>query len=257
MWFDTHCHLQYPDVAEAAVTRAVEAGVGRMVCVGTDADTSAEAVAVASAHPGRVWATVGVHPHDAAGGLDDALWSLAEGPAVVAIGECGLDYHYDHSPRQDQREVFARQVEVAARTGLTLVVHSRQAWDDTFSILRSVGPGRVVMHCFTGGPHEARRALDLGAWLSFSGIVTFKTADDVRAAAALVPLDRLLVETDSPYLAPVPHRGRPNEPALVPIVGGAVAATRGVAVDVVRDASWQNAHDAFGLEVPQERSPGL
>ena len=256
MWFDTHCHLQYEDISEGALERAADAGVDRMVCVGTDADTSAEAVAIASSHPGRVWATVGVHPHDASDGLGDAVAHLATARAVVAIGECGLDYHYDHSPREDQRAVFAHQVEMALERQVALVVHSRQAWDDTFEILSAGGAERVVMHCFTGGPREARRALDLGAWVSFSGIVTFKGADEVRAAAALVPLDRLLVETDSPYLAPVPYRGRPNEPALVPVVGAAVARARGVPVDTVREATWENAHVAFGLRVPDSDVPG-
>jgi len=132
---------------------------------------------------------------------------------VVGIGECGLDYHYDFSPRPAQREAFAAQVALANSSGLALVVHTRAAWDDTFDILQAQGvPERTVFHCFTGGAHEARRALDLGAWLSFSGIVTFKNATDIREAAALCPLDRLLVETDSPYLAPVPYRGQPNRP---------------------------------------------
>ena len=255
MWFDTHCHLQYEGISEGALARAADAGVARMVCVGTDADTSAEAVAIATSHPGRVWATVGVHPHDAGAGVGDFVGRLASAGPVVAIGECGLDYHYDHSPREDQRVVFAQQVEMAVERGLALVVHSRQAWDDTFEILSAGGAERVVMHCFTGGPQEARRALDLGAWVSFSGIVTFKSAEDVRAAAALVPLDRLLVETDSPYLAPVPYRGRANEPALVPIVGAAIARARGVPVDIVREATWENAHAAFGLGIPDQDAP--
>ncbi len=133
---------------------------------------------------------------------------------VVGIGECGLDYHYDHSPRPVQREAFALQIELAHRHGLALVIHTREAWEDTFDILGAAGvPERTIVHCFTGGPEEARRCLDLGASLSFSGVVTFKNADDVRQAAALCPWDRLLVETDSPFLAPVPHRGTLNEPS--------------------------------------------
>ena len=146
-----------------------------------------------------------------ASGIDGIEALLAE-PEVVAVGECGLDYHYDHSPRDVQREVFAAQIALAHAHDLALVIHTREAWDDTFDILAAEGvPERTVFHCFTGGPDEARRCLDLGAYLSFSGIVTFPTADDVRAAAALCPLDRLLVETDAPYLAPVPHRGERNE----------------------------------------------
>ena len=209
--------------------RAAAAGVGRMICIGTDAEQSAAAIDIARRHPDRVWATVGVHPHDAKQQAGRHR-PPADAPEVVAVGECGLDYHYDHSPRPVQREVFAAQIALAAEHGLALVVHTREAWDDTFAIL-AAGPRRpTVFHCFTGGPGEARRALDLGAWLSFSGIVTFKTAGDVRAAAALAPLDRILVETDSPYLTPVPHRGTPNQPAFVPLVGAAVAAARGVPV---------------------------
>jgi TatD DNase family protein len=147
-----------------------------------------------------------------------------------------------------QREVFAAQVALAHAHGLALVVHTREAWDDTFAVLAAEGiPERTVFHCFTGGPPEARRCLDLGGHLSFSGIVTFKAADDVRAAAALCPLDRLLVETDSPYLAPVPHRGRANEPAFVPLVGAGVAAAKGVDVAAVEAASWTATRHVFGL----------
>ncbi|MBO0732337.1 MAG: TatD family hydrolase, partial [Acidimicrobiaceae bacterium] len=188
MWVDSHCHVP-------AIDEARDAGVGRLILVGTDASTSAAALDVARTHDG-VWATVGLHPHDAANGMASVAPMLDHpDPVVVAVGECGLDYHYDHSPRQTQREVFAVQVGLAARLDLALVIHTREAWDDTFAILAAEGvPARTVFHCFTGGPDEARRALDVGAWLSFSGIVTFKQADDVRAAAALCPLDRLLVE---------------------------------------------------------------
>lgn len=226
------------------------AGVPRLITVGTDAAQSAAAVETARSHDG-VWATVGLHPHDAIQGVDSILGLLEHrGPEVVAIGECGLDYHYDHSPRAAQREAFAAQVALAHRCGLALVIHTREAWDDTWAILAAEGvPDRTVFHCFTGGPGEARRALDLGATLSFSGIVTFRSATDVRAAAALCPLDRVLVETDSPFLAPVPYRGRPNTPALVPVVGAAVAAARNVAARLVEEATWVNAERVFDLAV--------
>ncbi len=297
-WFDSHCHLQKEfendHVVDAAgpadegphatrlhlaVARAAEAGVTGLVCVGTGAGSSAEAVemaramrrpdSVAVAEGVEVWATVGLHPHDAVDGLSsvervlsDALdveGAAAEAggsegdrdrraPVVVAIGECGLDYHYDHSPRPVQREAFAAQVELAHRHGLALVVHSREAWDDTFAILSSEGvPQRTILHCFTGGPDEARRSLDLGAVLSFSGVVTFKNAAEVRDAAVLCPLDRLLVETDSPFLAPMPHRGTVNEPSRVPLVGAAVARAKGLDVEAVAKASTANARTAFGL----------
>jgi len=249
MWADSHCHLQYDGVAGDALDRAAEAGVGRVICIGTDAEQSRRAIEVARAHPGRVWATVGMHPHDASEGVDGLLGMLGE-PEVVGVGECGLDYHYDHSPRDVQRNAFAAQINLAAERNLALVIHTRDAWDDTLDILRSEGGAdRTVFHCFSGGPDEARLCLDLGATLSFSGIITFKTAGDLRAAAALTPLDRILVETDAPYLTPVPHRGSPNQPLYIPLIGAAVAAAKGVAVDDVERATWANTAAVFGLPV--------
>ena len=248
MWADSHCHVPYEGLDATAVDEAVAAGVGRLVSVGTDAAQSAAAVALARARP-EVWATVGLHPHDAREGVGtlDPLLSPPDA-RVVAIGECGLDYHYDHSPRGAQREAFAAQVGLARRHRLTLVIHTREAWDDTFAVLGAEGvPERTVFHCFTGGPAEARRALGLGAWLSFSGIVTFKGAGEVRDAARLCPPDRLLVETDSPYLAPVPHRGRPNRPAWVAVVGEALSEVRAEPVVAVEDATWAGTAAAFGL----------
>ena len=246
-WTDSHCHLQYDGLPGDALARAEAAGVTRMVCVGTDGPMSAQAVAVARTHPGRVWATAGLHPHDAVKGVGTIVDSL-DAPEVVAVGECGLDYHYDHSPRHTQRQVFAAQVAMANERDLALVIHTREAWDDTFAVLAAEGvPERTVFHCFSGGPDEARGALDIGAYLSFSGIVTFKNAGDVREAAALAPLDRVLVETDAPYLTPVPHRGVPNHPAMVPLVGAALAAARGCTAETVEAASWANAEAVFGL----------
>ncbi|MHB8670158.1 MAG: TatD family hydrolase, partial [Acidimicrobiales bacterium] len=208
-------------------------------------------VEIAEGRPGsdaggvELWATVGVHPHDATEGTEGILPLLGR-PRVVAVGECGLDYHYDHSPRDVQRQAFADQVALARQHRLALVVHTREAWDDTFAILAAEGvPDRTILHCFSGGPAEARRALDLGACLSFSGIVTFRSADDVRAAAGLCPVDRLLVETDAPFLTPVPHRGRPNGPAYLPLVGAAVAEVRGVPVSEVELATWANTERVF------------
>jgi TatD DNase family protein len=254
MWADSHCHLQYEGTPPDAVEAATAAGVGRMICVGTDSTESAKAIDVARAHPGRVWATVGLHPHQASDGLAGIL-PLLDAPEVRAVGECGLDYHYDHSPREVQREMFGAQVAIARNHDLALVVHTRDAWDDTFSILRAEGvPDRTIIHCFSGGPDEARRALDLGAYLSFSGIVTFKTAGDVREAAALAPLDRVLVETDAPYLTPVPHRGKPNQPAYVTVVGAAVAAAQGVPAEAVENATWVTTGVVFSLHLPESAS---
>jgi TatD DNase family protein len=254
-WIDSHCHLEPGASGAALVEEARAGGVERLITVGTDVASSRRAVEVADAHEG-VWATAGVHPHDASGGLG-GLVELLGLPQVVAVGECGLDYHYDHSPRAVQREVFAAQIGLAHEHGLALVIHTREAWPDTFDILAAEGvPERAVLHCFTGGPPEARRALDLGLSLSFSGIVTFKTAGEVRAAVALCPLERVLVETDSPYLAPEPHRGRRNRPALVPLVGAAVAQAGRWSVEEVAEASWRNAERLYRLppSLPSSRS---
>jgi TatD DNase family protein len=246
MWIDHHCHLPRDEGRAAWLAEARAAGVGGVVDVGTDVASSRAAIA-AAAELDDVWATAGVHPHDASGGID-GLEELLVDPGVVAVGECGLDYHYLHSPAPAQRDVFARQVELAHRHDLALVIHSRDAWDDTFSVLAEVGtPPRTVFHCFTGGPDEARRCLDAGASLSFSGIVTFPSAGEVRDAARLCPIDRLLVETDSPYLAPVPHRGRPNRPALVAVVGAFVADLRGRPVADLADTTSANVRALYRL----------
>ncbi|HEX2699607.1 MAG TPA: TatD family hydrolase [Acidimicrobiales bacterium] len=245
-WTDSHCHVPYEGIDTDVLARARAAGVTRMIDVGTDAEQSATAIGVAQANEG-VWATVGLHPHDAKNGVDTIVGLLGEAK-VVGVGECGLDYHYDHSPRAVQRDAFAAQIALADDHDLALVIHTREAWDDTFAMLRSEGvPDRTVFHCFTGGPNEARLALDLGAHLSFSGIVTFKTADALRAAAALCPLDRLLVETDAPFLAPVPHRGEKNQPAYVTVVGAAVAEAKGVEVGAIEAATWAAATHLFRL----------
>jgi TatD DNase family protein len=246
-WFDDHCHLTGID-GEAAdhVAAASEAGVARLLTVGTDVADSAAAIALAQRFD-QVWATAGVHPHEARHGLD-GLDDLLDHPAVVAVGECGLDYYYDHSPRDRQRAVFEAQIGLAHERDLALVIHSRDAWDDTFAVLDSVGmPPRTVFHCFSGGPAQAEACLERGAYLSFSGILTFPKADDLRQAAAVCPADRALVETDSPYLTPVPHRGRPNRPLLVPLVGEALAGVWGVPVAEVATSTWVNGERLYRL----------
>ena len=245
-WTDNHCHLPVGADAAPVIAEAQASGVVRLIDVGTDVEQSKQAVAVADQHEG-VWATAGVHPHDAVHGIEGLAPLLAH-PKVVAVGECGLDYHYDHSPRDVQRDAFAAQVSLAHEHDLALVIHTREAWPDTFDLLDAVGvPERTVFHCFTGGPDEARQGLDRGIYLSFSGIVTFKNADELRDAAALCPLERLLVETDAPYLAPVPHRGQRNRPALVPLVGAAVAAVKELDVGAVAEASWTAAEQLYRL----------
>ncbi|MBT5905558.1 MAG: TatD family hydrolase [Acidimicrobiaceae bacterium] len=243
-WFDNHCHLG-ADAGEV-VARARAGGVVGMVTVGCDLDDSRAAIVTASAHD-DVWATAGVHPHEASHGVEGLADLLSESK-VVAVGEAGLDFHYDHSPRDVQREVFAAQVGLANAHDLPLVIHTREAWEETFALLDAEGvPNRTVFHCFTGGPDEAREGLERGALLSFSGIITFRAADDLRSAASICPLDRVMVETDSPFLAPVPHRGKANEPAHVALVGAAVAEAMGRPVDEVAEATTANARVFYAL----------
>ncbi len=273
VWIDTHCHIQEDPVPAPILAAAHDAGVTKVICIGTAFDESRRAITLARASsmaaanrraaqgtPGplqaAVFATVGLHPHEASLGISGLADLVESAPAadgrrvVVGIGECGLDYHYDHSPRSAQREAFAQQIALASRFGLPLVIHSRDAWEDTFAVLKSEGvPERLVFHSFTGGPEEARRCLDVGGYVSFSGIITFKKADDVRAAAALCPVNRIFLETDSPYLTPVPYRGKRNEPMYIPLVGATVAEAKGLAVeDVAAGTSWA-AETFFGLEL--------
>jgi TatD DNase family protein len=248
-WIDSHCHVHgvTGDPVDV-VARARAAGVVGLVCVGTDLASSRAACELAGAEPG-VHATAGLHPHDASRFDDewDDLVTLIEGGGVAGIGETGLDLHYTLSPFEAQDAAFRAHVRAAHRLAKTLVIHSREAWHETFRVLDEEGtPDRTVFHCFTGGPDEARRALDHGAYLSFSGIVSFRNADDVRAAAVLVPPDRLLIETDAPYLAPVPHRGRENEPAYVGAVGVALAAATGRPVEEIAVVTRANAEALFG-----------
>lgn len=248
-WVDSHCHLQGLDDLDGVLARAAAAGVATMVCVGTDRASSEQAVDLAGRFE-DVHAVVGLHPHDASR-LDqewEALVALARGPHVVGVGETGFDLHYRHSPDDDQERAFRAHVRLAHELSTTLVIHTREAWPQTFAVLEGEGvPERTVFHCFTGGPGEAERALALGGHLSFSGIVTFPGADELREAAGVAPLDRVLVETDTPFLAPVPHRGRPNEPAHVVDVGRGLAEALGRDVGEVEEASAANARRLFDI----------
>jgi TatD DNase family protein len=251
---DTHCHLYDTRgvAVEEVIAAARAAGVGTMIDVGCDADTTARAIATATAHP-DIYATAGLHPHEAQHGVGTILPFL-DSPYVIGIGECGLDYYYDHSPRDAQRTAFAAQIQLAHERNLPLVIHTRDAWDDTFDILDAEGtPAHTIFHCFTGGPDEATRCLDRGAYLSFSGIVTFPSSHDVKAAAQMCPADRILAETDSPYLAPVPKRGRTNQPAFVTHVVQHLADLRDQPLDQLRDAIATNAHTAFPLLGKRQR----
>jgi len=224
-------------------------GVGRAVTIGVDLRSSEWAVDAAGSHD-EVWATVGLHPHDAKDRTDtlmDRLEELAAHERVVAVGETGLDYHYDNSPRDVQRQVFAEQIRLAKRTGKTLVIHTRDAWDDTFAILEREGvPQRTVFHCWSGDASHARRAVQLGAVLSFSGTVTFANASDLRDAANATPLDRIVVETDSPFLTPHPHRGKRNEPAYVRFVAERIAAVKAIDAKQTERTTTENAARLFG-----------
>ncbi len=245
VWVDSHCHLR-PESAEEQIESARSVGVEGLVVVGTDVDDSRRALQVAGRHK-RVWATAGVHPHEAERGLD-GLERLLDEEDPVAVGECGLDYHYDHSPRHIQRKAFSTQIALAHERKLALVVHSRAAWKDTFALLQSEGvPKFTIFHCFTGGPAEAEHALSMGGYLSFSGIVTFSNALNVREAAAICPLDRILLETDSPFLSPVPLRGRPNTPANLPLVGEEVARVHRTDSETLAEATSTNAARVFGV----------
>lgn len=249
-WVDSHAHLSSLSTdPDTALRRARAAGVAAVVCVGTDAASSQAAIELAARHD-DVAASVGLHPHDA-DRVDDewpSIVALAATPGVVAVGETGLDFYYRHAPAERQEDSFRRHIGLAKSRELALVVHSRDAWDDTFRILEDEGPPpRTVLHCFTGGPEEVDRCLRAGMFISFSGIITFKNASDIRDAAARCPLDRLLVETDSPFLAPVPHRGRSNEPSLLPLVGATVAEVKGCAVDSIAASTALAAATAFGI----------
>lgn len=246
---DSHCHLDGPKFdadRDAVIGRALEAGVEAMVSIGTgDGPPDLEAGIRMAERYECVWASVGVHPHDAAK-VDDrtimSLEALLRHPKVMALGEMGLDYHYDFSPRDRQRAVFTDQLDVANRHGLPIVIHTREAWEDTFALLEAYWKPDAggIMHCFSGGPAEAERSVAMGFHISFAGIVTYPKATAVQAAAKSVPLDRLLIETDAPYLAPVPHRGRRNEPAFVAETARQLAELRGEPVETVIAATTKN-----------------
>lgn len=245
---DSHCHLddeQFAQDRDATIERACAAGIERMMAIGTGGGPPDLEVAIRlAAQYAFIYATVGVHPHDAAKATPETFSRMAElarQPKVLAIGEIGLDYHYDFSPRDVQRSVFAAQLELAARTRKPIVIHTREAWEDTLALIRESGlPNGGIMHCFTGGPKEAEQALELGFHLSFGGILTFPKADNVRQAAALTPEDRVLVETDAPYLAPVPHRGKRNEPAYMVETARRLGEVRGVTPDEIASLTTQN-----------------
>jgi TatD DNase family protein len=256
MLIDSHAHIQgkeYAGEVEAVIARAREAGVEKIIAVGgaSDMSSNTEAIALAKTFP-DIFATVGMHPHDAKDvGADELkeLQELAAAPKVVAVGETGLDYYYDHSPREVQRRVFAKFIHLARETGLPIVVHERDAANDAAQLLRGEGEGKIrgVIHCFTGNYEAACAYLDLGFYISFTGIITFKNADALRDVVRKVPLDRVFVETDSPFLTPVPHRGKRNEPAYVLHVAETIAVIKETSLEEVAKMTTENVQELFGI----------
>ena len=259
MLVDSHCHLDFPDFAaelDAVVARARAAGIGRMVTISTRVKKLPQVLAVAERFP-DVFCSVGTHPHNAHEELDidaAALVALTQHPKIVALGEAGLDYHYDKSPRDAQAQGFRQHIAAARETGLPLVIHSREADDDMARILREeTGKGAfpAVLHCFTAGRDLAMTAMELGLYIGFTGIITFKNGQDLRDIAAALPAERVLVETDSPYLAPLPYRGKRNEPSYVVETSKMLAQTRGVSETEIARQTTENFFRLFN-KVPRE-----
>ena len=260
MLIDSHCHLDFPELAgdeEGVLARARTAGVGGMLTIGTRLDQFERVRAIAERH-GNIWCSVGVHPHEAkeeGQRTPDRLIEATHHPKVVGIGETGLDFYYEHSPRDEQAESFRAHIAASRHTGLPLIVHTRDADRETIDILEEeAGKGAFpgLIHCFTSGPEVARCALALGFYISISGIVTFKAAEDLRGIVRDIPLDRLLVETDSPYLAPVPKRGKTNEPAYVAHTAAKVAELKGVSVAELEAATTTNFFRLFAKAERQQ-----
>lgn len=254
MLIDSHCHLEYKGLVEdqpAVLARARAAGVGGFLSISTRQREWNGVIATAE-RESDVWASVGIHPHEADAHADlgeGALLAAAEHPRVIAIGETGLDYYYDHSDRATQQALFRRHIAVARETGLPLIVHTREAEDDTYAILAEEmeqGAYPALIHCFTASAGFGRKVLDLGLTISLSGIVTFKNAKDLQAIAAELPEDRILVETDAPFLAPVPHRGQVCEPAFTADTARFVAQLRGTSPEALAEATTRNFFALFG-----------
>jgi TatD DNase family protein len=249
MLIDSHCHLdsdQFDEDREAVIERALAVGIQHMVAIGTgNGPPDLEAGIRLADKYEAFYATIAVHPHDASKATPEtfkALADLVQHPKVIAIGEMGLDYHYDFSPRETQRAVFIEQMQIAAGAKKPIVIHTREAWDDTISAIRehwdiSLGG---IMHCFSGNPAQAQQALDLGFYLSFGGIVTFPKALDIQEAARQAPADRILLETDAPYLAPIPKRGKRNEPAFMVETARKLAQLRGVSEQEIAESTTAN-----------------
>lgn len=253
MLIDTHCHFNHDRLAgdlDACLERAAAAGVRQMIVVGYDVPSSELAIAQAESHPGVLFAAIGVHPHDARhwdAASAARLRDLADRASVVAIGEIGLDFHYDFSPREAQYAAFRAQLALAREAELPIVIHCREAYPETLQVLAGEGAAEIggVMHCWAGTPEHAGETVRLGMALGFGGTLTFKSAEEVREAATTIPADRLLVETDAPYLAPAPHRGKRNEPSYTRLVAERLAELRGLPVAEIEALTTANARRVF------------
>lgn len=244
-WTDTHCHLNHPDLHaewQSALYRARQSGVHRLIVIGYDLESSQRAVELTS-ESDALYAAIGVHPHDAARFDEDALRQLRElarRPRVVAIGEIGLDFYRDLSPRDAQYAAFHAQMQLAAELGLPVVIHCRDAYDELLTVLAEYPSVRGVLHCFSGTAEQAQRGLELGYYLGIGGVITFKSAETLRAVVRSMPRNRLLLETDAPYLAPHPYRGKRNEPAYLPLIAQQVAALWEVSLDALSAQTERN-----------------
>jgi len=247
---DSHCHLEmFKEELSDVIRRAYDAGVNTIISIGSDVESMSEAIKIAEQYS-MVYASVGIHPHEAKE-LDDEvlkkIFELSRHPKVIAIGEIGLDYHYEYSPKEVQRKAFAKQLELAKDVGLPVVIHSREAFEDTIKILKEQNVHKGVMHCFSGNISQAKRAIELGFFISISGVVTFKNAKKIKEVSQFVPDDYLMIETDAPYLAPEPMRGRRNEPAFLIYTARALAELRGVTVEDIDRITTVNVNKLFHI----------
>ena len=256
MLIDTHCHLTMPDFEadqSAVIQRATEAGISRLITIGTDIEDSRQAIAIAEKHD-FIYAAVGIHPHDVkditdSDNISEIIKELASNKKVVALGETGLDYHYMHSPAKTQQEHFRLEIFLAKSLGLPVIVHSREAKEDTLRILKEeqIESTGGVLHCFSGDIEMAEKAMEMGLYISFSGVITFKKATNILDIVKAVPLNRILIETDAPFLSPVPHRGKRNEPAYVKQVAEKIAEVKDIPLEELGRAVMSNASGLFQI----------
>jgi TatD DNase family protein len=250
---DSHCHLtasQFDHDQSDVICRAIEQGVSQMICIADSLEESRKAILLAKKYPKTILATIGVHPHHAWDWDEDSLLALrtfAQEDEVVGIGEIGLDYHYEYSPRSIQKKVFEEQLQLARDVELSVIIHSREAIEDTWTSIQSVQPEKLVLHCCTEKFDDVQRFIDAGYYLSFTGIATYKTSDDIRETICRCPLSNIMIETDAPYLAPVPFRGKRNEPAFIVEIARCIADIKEISVDDVERVTDENACRFFGI----------